>query len=103
MGTHLWYLRDIPQVGRILSADGDRIVQDVGRVTATYSRKELEAHFSDSKAFDAMMQPGNYVHVRVGRNGEVDVLQQVPGHGWESLGHQPSLHFQQSPSADHSR
>jgi hypothetical protein len=91
------------QHGRLLSSDGERIVQDVGRGTAVYSRKELQAHFGDSKALDAMLKPGNYVHVGVGRNGAIDLQQQVPGRGWESLGDQRLPHLPQSPSAAQTR
>lgn len=93
-------------VGRIVSAEDDRITQDIGRGhKVTWSRAELGAHFNDPKAFDAAMQPGNFVNVGIGRNGTVDAQQQVPGHGWESLNQQPLSQWQQfqAPDLGHSR
>ena len=92
-------------MGRIQSVDGDRITQHIGRGhTVTWSREELGAHFKDQHAFDAAMQPGNMVNIGVGRNGMVDVQQQFPGHGWESLNHQPRQQWQQfeAPHLGHS-
>ena len=76
--------------GRIESVDGDRIVQNLGRGghTVTWSREELASRFNDSKAFDAMMQPGHYVNIGADRNGLPDVRQQLPDNSWQSLGNQ---------------
>ena len=77
--------------GTIQHVDGDRIVQHIGRgQTATWSREELGSHFNDPKAFDAMMQPGNYVNVGMGNNGIVDAQQRFPDHSWQSLNGQPT-------------
>ncbi len=77
--------------GTIQHVDGDRIVLHIGRgQTATWSREELGSHFNDPKAFDAMMQPGNYVNVGRGNNGIVDAQQRFPDHSWQSLNGQPT-------------
>jgi len=77
--------------GTIQHVDGDRIVQHIGRgQTATWSREELGSYFNDPKAFDAMMQPGNYVNVGMGNNGIVDAQQRFPDHSWQSLNGQPT-------------
>ncbi len=41
------------------------------------------------------MQPGNMVNIGVSRSSVVDVQKQFPGHGWESLNHQPLQQWQQ--------
>jgi len=82
--------------GTIQRVDGDRIVQHIGRGhTAMWLREELASHFNDPKAFDAMMQPGNYVKVGVGNNGTVNAQQRLSDHSWHSLNGQPT------PSLDH--
>jgi hypothetical protein len=73
-------------LGRILSVEGDRITQHVGRGTVTWSYGELGSSFKDPLAFDAMTQPGNNVIVALGRDGNLEIRREVPGQGWESLG-----------------
>ena len=79
--------------GTIQAVDGDRIVQHIGRnKTITWSREELAGHFSDAKAFDAMVQPGHYLQIGADRSGVVDVQQQFQDRSWQSLGNQPVPH-----------
>jgi hypothetical protein len=79
--------------GTIRAVDGDQIVQHVGQnKTAVWSREELAGHFSDAKAFEAMVQPGHYLQIGADRNGVVDVRQQLQDRSWQSLGNQPVPH-----------
>jgi hypothetical protein len=82
--------------GRIQSIEGDRIKQNIGYGhTVTWSREELGAHFNDSKALDASMQPGRMMSIGIGRNGVVDAQTQSADRSWESLNHQPLRPWQQ--------